>query len=95
MRILMIEPARDGQMPVDLQVVGGRIALEFSLSCAGDVCQGASFTIADATTGRKITDYADQDVSGAFSCYRARPETLQFLRVSDDHELILVEAVAR
>jgi hypothetical protein len=35
LRTLKIEPADTGQMPIDMQVAEGRIAVEFSLSSSG------------------------------------------------------------
>ena len=94
-RTLMIDPAETGQMPIDMQVAADRIAMEFSVSCSGDRCEGHNFTIADRTTGHKISDYADEKVHGVFFCYGAKPEHFNFLTVSEDNELKLIEAVAK
>src|ERR1700736_1742383 len=84
LRTLSIEPADNGQMPYDMRVAEGRIAVEFSLSCSADHCEGANFTVADATTGQKLFDYTDdKSLAGGFACYSAKPERFTCLRVGD------------
>ncbi len=95
LRTLMIEPADTGQMPMDMQVAKGRIAVEFNLACSADRCQGSNFTVAHAETGQKISDYADDSVHGVLACYSAKPERFTFLTVSDNHKLQMVEAAAK
>jgi hypothetical protein len=94
-RTLRIDPADTGQMPSDMQVAAGRIAVEFSLSCSADQCQGANFTVSDATTGQKLSEYSDSSVPGVLACYSAKPERFTFLTVSDNHKLQMVEAAAK
>ncbi len=96
LRTLMVEPAEVGQMPFNMQVAGGRIAVQFSDYCsAGDPCYGNHFTVADAATGKKLADYAAGDARGVFVCYNASPERFSLLTVSDDHALNLVEATVK
>jgi len=96
LRTVSIEPANNGQMPFDMQVAGGRIAVEFSLSCSADHCEGANLTVADATTGQKLSDYSeDKGIGGVFACYSAKPERFTFLRVGDDNRLQMIQASAR
>ena len=93
LRTLMIEPAEAGQMPFDMQVAGGRVAVQFSDYCSdGDPCYGNYFTVADAVTGEKLADYTGGDASGVFVCYSASPDRFSVLRISDEHALSLVEA---
>lgn len=94
-RTLKIEPENTGQMPFGMQVADGRIAMEFSLHCSGDRCEGVNFTIADATNGRKIADYADDNVYGDFACYQAKPERFTFLLVNGENKLQMVQAAAK
>jgi hypothetical protein len=94
LRTLKIEPADIGQLPVDMQLAAGRIAVEFSLTCSADHCDGANFTIADATTGQKLSDDADESVYGVFACYSVEPECFTFLTVSDN-KLQILEASAK
>ena len=95
LRRLRIEPAEAGQLPLEMQIAGGRLALEFSLSCSGDRCEGTNFTVADAMTGRTIIDYAVENSHGVFSCYNANPERFNFLTITDGHQLKLTEAIAK
>ena len=96
LRTLRIEPADHGQMPYEMRVAEGRIVVEFSLSCSADHCEGWSFTVADATTGQKLSDYGDdKSLGGVFACYSARPERFTFLTVGDDNKLQMIEASAK
>jgi hypothetical protein len=93
LRTLKIEPPDVGQMPIDMQVAEGRIAVEFSLSSSQDGHEGTNFIVADAATGQKISDDADE--RGVFACYRANPERFTFLTISDDNILRILEASAK
>jgi hypothetical protein len=95
LRTLKIEPADTGQMPIDMQVAEGRIAVEFSLSSPADGYEGTNFTVSDATTGQKLSSDVDENVPGVFACYRAEPERFTFLRISDDNKLQILEASAK
>jgi hypothetical protein len=95
LRTLRIGPEDTGQMPIDMQVAAGRIAVEFSLSCSAGQCQGTNFTVSDATTGQKLSEYSDSSVPGVLACYSAKPERFTFLTVSDNHKLEMVEATAK
>ena len=95
LRTLKIEPADTGQMPIDLRVAEGRIAVEFSLSSSADGYEGTNFTVSDATTGQKLSSDVDENVLGVFACYRAEPERFTFLRISDDNKLQILEASAK
>jgi hypothetical protein len=94
-RTLKIEPENVGQMPSDMQIADGRIAIEFSLHCSSERCEGVNFTIADATTGQKLADYADNNVYGDFACYIAKPERFTFLITDDGKKLQMVQAAAK
>jgi hypothetical protein len=84
LRTLTIEAPDDGQMPYDMRVAEGRIAVEF-LSCSSDDCQPSNFTVADAITGQKLADYSgDENLGGIFACYGAKPERFTFLVVRDN-----------
>jgi hypothetical protein len=93
LRTLSIEPPNTGQMPFDMQVAGGHIALEFSRSGSGG--GGWNLTVADATTGQKLSDYGDESVYGILACYNTKPERFTFLTVSDDNKLQMIEASAK
>jgi hypothetical protein len=93
---LKIEPQSFGQMPFDMQVANNQIAMEFSVHCSGDRCEGVYFTIAYATTGQKLADYADNDRFGKFACYSAKPERFTFLGPTENgKKLQMIQAVAK
>jgi hypothetical protein len=95
LRTLTVEPANNGQMPLDMQIGEGRIVVEFSLSCSADHCDGANFTVADANTGQKLSDYADdRSLGGVLACYTAKPERFTFLTVRDN-KLQMIHASAK
>jgi hypothetical protein len=95
LRTLKIEPPDFGQIPVDMRVAEGRIAIRFSRSSSGEGYQGTNFVVADATTGEKLSDDADESVRGVFACYSVNPERFTFLDISDDQKLQILEASAR
>jgi hypothetical protein len=95
LRRLQIEPAETGQLPLDMQTAEGRIAVEFKPSCFDQRCEGTNFTVADAVTGRTISDYAVENPYGVFSCYNANPERFNFLIITDGHQLKLTDATAK
>jgi hypothetical protein len=86
LRTLSIEPADHGQMPYDMRIAEGRIAVEF---------ENWNFTVVDATTGLKISDYSDdKSVGGVFACYSAKPERFTFLKVANG-KLQMIDTSAR
>lgn len=95
-RTLQIEPANFGQMPSNMQVADGRIAIEFRLHCSGNTCEGENFTIADATTGETIANYDDSNVQGDFACYGAKPERFTFLTETENgRKALMVQAATK
>jgi hypothetical protein len=95
LRTLSIEPAGHGQMPYEMRVAEGHIAVEFNLSCSSDHFEGSNFTVADAMTGQKLADYADdKSLGGIFAYYSAKPERFTFLLVRDN-KLQMIEASAK
>jgi hypothetical protein len=95
LRTLKIEPPDVGQMPLDMRVAEGRIAIRFGPSFSEGEYQGTNFIVADATTGEKLSDDADESVLGVFACYSVNPERFTFLDISDDHKLQILEASVR
>lgn len=95
LRTLEIEPPDAGQMPIDMQVAEGRIAVQFGPSSLGDSYEGTNFIVTDATTGERLSDDTDENVRGVFACYSAKPERFTFLTISDDNKLQILEASSR
>ncbi len=91
LRTLSIEPADNGQLPFDMRLAGGRIAVEFGRFGGGSW----NLTVADAATGQKVSDYGDESAYGILACYSAKPERFTFLRVSDDNKLQMIHASAK
>jgi dipeptidyl aminopeptidase/acylaminoacyl peptidase len=89
-RTLQIQPPRDGWASVDMQVSGEKIAIEFS-DCSPSRCEGSIFSIADAKSGRRLSDHADASL-GTLACFAAAPEQFTFLTVPEKNALRLVAA---
>ena len=92
-RTLQIQPPRDGWASVDMQVSGEKIAIEFS-DCSSRRCEGSTLTVADAKSGKRLTDYSDDNL-GTLACFAAESERLTFLTVSEKNALQLVVARAK
>ena len=90
-RTVKIRPARDGWASVDMQVSGERIAVEFS-DCSAARCDGSVFAVANAVSGERLTDYADEPRLGTLTCYSSAPERFTFLTVSKDNVLQVINA---
>ena len=88
-RTLQIQPPRDGWTPIDMQVSHERIAIEFS-----DSRTGSTFSVADAKSGKRLTDYTDESTFGILACFAA-PERFTFLTVSEKNTLQLIDAEAK
>jgi hypothetical protein len=91
-RKLVIAPPYAGQMPAGMQISKNRLAMQFYRECASLACEGASYTVVDATTGEKLADYAaGDDVAGTFTCYAPDPDRFFLLQMSEEHRLGILE----
>lgn len=88
-RTLQIQPGREGWASVDMQVSNGKIALEFS-DCSPSRCEGSTLSVADAISGKRLTDTVD--TLGTLACFAATPERFTFLTISEKNALQLVDA---
>jgi hypothetical protein len=93
-RKLIIAPPYPGQMPGGLHVSKNKLAMKFYRECGSmGFCEGAIYTVVDATTGEKLADYGPgADVGGAFACYASDPDRFFFLQISEKHRLEILEA---
>lgn len=92
-RKLVIASPNAGQMPGAMQVSKNKLAIKFYRECTSEGCWGASYTVVDATTGKKLADYAPgDDVGGVFACYASDPDRFFFLQISGKHRLEILEA---
>lgn len=57
--------------------------------------EDANFIVADATTGRELANYADENVLGDFVCYNAKAEKFSFLTLNDQNQLNMATATAK
>lgn len=93
MRKLVIAPPYAGQMPGGMQVSKNKLAMKFYRECASTTCEGASYTVVDATTGERLADYAaGDDVAGTLACYAPDPDRFFILQMSEKHRLEILEA---
>ena len=88
-RILQIQPAREGWASVDMQVSHERIAIEFS-DCSSSRCEGSTLSVADAKSSKRLTD--TDDTLGTLACFAATPERFTFLTISEKNALQLIAA---
>jgi hypothetical protein len=93
-RTLTVQSLRDGWMSVDFQVSDEKIAINFS-NCSMSRCEGSIFAVANAVSGQKLTDYADDPHLGQFACYASSPERFTFLAISEKNLLEITDAQAK
>jgi hypothetical protein len=86
-RTLHIEPPDSGELPFDMQLSGGRIAVQFSVGCSGDQCSGTNLSVADAGSGERLASYNHEGVFGSLTCFTASPERFTSLTTTDKNEL--------
>lgn len=91
-RTLQVQPPRVGWASVDMQVSNGKIAIEFS-DCSPSRCEGSTLSIADAKSGKRLTD--TDDSLGTLACFAATPERFTFLTVSEKNALQLIDAESK
>ncbi len=92
-RTVKIQPAENGWASIDMQVSNDRLAIEFS-DCSPNRCEGFTFAVADAVTGERLTDFADDSKFGELACFVA-PERFTFLTISEKNVLQLINAEAK
>jgi len=88
-----LEPPDLGQTPREMQLSGGRIAVEF-WHCS-DGCEPPEIAVFDANTGKKVSEFSHQGIFGSLSCFTEKPERFTFLTVDDDRKLQRITAAAK
>jgi hypothetical protein len=89
-RTVKVQPAQNGWASLGMQVSNDRLAIEFS-DCSPNRCEGFTFAVADAVTGERLTDFADDSKFGELACFVA-PERFTFLTISEKNVLQLINA---
>ena len=93
LRTLDLEPPDLGQTPREMQLSGGRIAVEF-WHCS-DGCEPPELAVFDANTGKKVSEFSHQGIFGSLSCFTEKPERFTFLTVDDDRKVQRITAAAK
>jgi hypothetical protein len=98
-RKIWVSAPTDGGLPsFGVRVVKNRLAVKFYGKCQNALrissCEGAVYTVVDATTGQKLADYtAEKDLAGPIACYAPNPDRFYiFLMPRGQHRLEIVEA---
>ncbi len=83
-----------------IRVVKNKLAIKFYRSCDGALdhgCEGAVYTVVDATTGQRLADYeAEKEAAGPIACYAPDPDRFfTFWIAPDRHRLEIVEAAPK
>ena len=93
LRSFELDPPDIGQTPMEMQLSGDRIAMEFR-HCS-DQCETTELDLFDANTGKKVSGFSHQGIFGSLSCFTEKPEKFTFLTVNDDQRLELITAVVK
>jgi len=84
-RTVKVEPPFSGQVPSEMQLVKGRIAVEFWLGCdAGGQCSGVNLEVADAVSGEGLARYDHDNFFGSLACYNSGPDLLTSLTLDNN-----------
>ncbi len=99
-KIVVTSPTGAGLPAFGIRVVRNKLAVKFYGRCDGILdhgCEGAVYTVVDATTGQKLADYqAQKEASGPIACYLPDPDRFfTFWIPPSGHRLEIVEAAAK
>jgi hypothetical protein len=95
-RKIVVTPPSPGQMPGGMQVVKNRLAMKFYRDCTASNCEGATYSVVDARSGKKLADYeSSHDLVGTFTCYAPNPDRFSLTGMSDEHRLEILEAQSK
>lgn len=97
-KIVVSAPTDNGLPDFWIRVAKNKLAVKFRSSCDRALgfhsCEGTEYTVVDATTGKRLADYAtDKDAAGTTACYA--PDADRFFTfglTSDRRHLEIVEA---
>lgn len=91
LRVLPIEPPTPGSEPFEMQISGGRIAVEFDSPDAKDI-SGTRIRVIDSQTGEALNDYKiTRELTEAMACYT--PEAFTFYSNTSEFPSIVVAAI--
>jgi len=96
-KIVISAPTDNGLPDFWLRVAKNKLAVKFRSGCDRALgfhsCEGTEYTVVDATTGKRLADYAaDKDAAGTTACYD--PDADRFFTfglTSDQDHLEIVE----
>jgi hypothetical protein len=100
-KIVAQAPTGVGWPNFGIRVIKNRLVVEFHRECASQlersVCKGTIFSVLDATTGKRLADYALEDtVGGPMACYVSDPDRFfTFQELADGNGIKLVESVPK
>ncbi len=90
-RTVPIEPPTPGSEPFEMQVSGGRIAVEFDSPDAKDI-SGTRIRVIDSQTGEALNDYRiTRELTEAMACFT--PEAFTFYSNTGEFPAIVVAAI--
>jgi hypothetical protein len=100
-KIVVSAPTDKGLPDFRIRVVKNRLTVKFDRECDSalsfESCQGALYTVVDATTSRRLADYGAGDkTAGLLACYA--PDSDRFFTFSmsaDGHRLEIVETAPK
>jgi hypothetical protein len=88
-------PGNTGSPNFGIRVAKNRLVVQFHRSCDSTVdgsCRSSSYTVVDATTGKRLAAYeADKEAAGTMACYAPDPDRFYIFSESQD-ALDIVEA---
>jgi len=99
-KIVVSAPTDKGLPDYWIGVAKNKLAVRFRRGCddALDLnsCEGTVYTVVDATTGKRLADYAaENDASGMTACYAPDPDRFITYSVSGQNHLEIVQSEAK
>ncbi len=97
-KLVVSAPTDDGLPDFWIRVAKNKLAVRFRSGCDRPLgfhsCEGTEYTVVDATTGKRLADYAtDKDATGTTACYAPDADHFFTFRLtSDQQHLEIVEA---
>jgi hypothetical protein len=100
-KIVASAPTGAGLPAFGIRVVKNKLAIGFHRGCDSllnsDFCEGADYTVLDATTGERLAAYrAEKDLAGPIACYAPNPDRFfTFWIPPKEHRLEIIEAAPK
>jgi len=94
-KIVVNAPGNTGSPNFGIRVAKSRLVVQFRRSCDSTVdgsCRSSSYTVVDATTGKRLAAYeADKEAAGTMACYAPDPDRF-YIFSENQNGLDIVEA---